>query len=43
MWHLSMKLADKFDLNQMYTSDNIVVKHISVKKTLLKLDLESKQ
>ena len=30
----------KFDPNQMYTSDKIVVKHISVKETLLKLDLE---
>ena len=26
----------------MYTSDEIVVKHISVKETLLKLDLEPK-
>ena len=26
----------------MYTSDKIVLKHISVKETLLKLDLESK-
>ena len=26
----------------MYTSDKIVVKHISVKETLLKLDLEPK-
>ena len=31
MCHLSMKLSDKFDPNQMYTSDKIVVKHISVK------------
>ena len=38
MCHLSMKLSDKFDPNQMYTSDKIVVKHISVKETLLKLD-----
>ena len=37
-----MKLSDKFDPNQMYTSDKIVVKHISVKETLLKLDLEPK-
>ena len=37
-----MKLSDKFDPNQMYTSDKIVVKHISVKETLLKLDLETK-
>ena len=42
MCHLSMKLSDKFDPNQMYTSDKIVVKHISVKETLLKLDLEPK-
>ena len=38
MCYLSMKLSDKFDPNQMYTSDKIVVKHISVKETLLKLD-----
>ena len=38
MCHLSMKLSDKFEPNQMYTSDKIVVKHISVKETLLKLD-----
>ena len=37
-----MKLSDKFDLSQMYTSDRIVVKHISAKETLLKLDLEPK-
>ena len=37
-----MKLLDKFDPNPMYTSEKIVVKHISVKETLLKLDLESK-
>ena len=42
MCHVSMKLSDKFDPNQMYTSDKIVVKHISVKETLLKLDLEPK-
>ena len=42
MCHLSMKLSDKFEQNQMYTSDKIVVKHISVKETLLKLDLEPK-
>ena len=42
MCHFSMKLSDKFDPNQMYTSDKIVVKHISVKETLLKLDLEPK-
>ena len=35
-----MKLSDKFDPNQMYTSDKLVVRHISVKETLLKLDLE---
>ena len=34
--------ADKFDPNQMYTSDKIVVKHISVQQTYLKLDLEPK-
>ena len=42
MCHLSMKLSDKFDPNQIYTSDKIDVKHISVKKKLLKLDLEPK-
>ena len=42
MYHLSMKLSDKFDPNQMYTSDKIVVKHISVKQILLQLDLEPK-
>ena len=42
MCHLSMKLSDKFDPNQMYTSNKIVVKHISVKETLLKLGLERK-
>ena len=42
MWHISRQLFDKFDPNQMYTSDKIVVKHISVKETLLKLDLEPK-
>ena len=42
MCHLSMKFSDKFDPIQMYTSDKIVVKHISVKETLLKLDLEIK-
>ena len=42
MCHLSMKFSDKFDPNQMYTSDKIVAKHISVKETLLKLDLEPK-
>ena len=42
MCHLSMKLSDMFDPNQMYTSDKLVVKHISVKETLLKLDLETK-
>ena len=39
---MSMKLPDKFDPNPMYTSDKIVVKHISVKETLSKLDLEPK-
>ena len=42
MCHLSMKLSDKFDPNQINTSDKIVVKHISVKETLLKLDLKPK-
>ena len=42
MCHLSMKLSDKSDPNQKYTSDKRVVKHISVKETLLKLDLERK-
>ena len=42
MCHLFIKLSDKFDPNQMYTSDKIVVKQISVKETLLKLDLEPK-
>ena len=37
-----MKLSDKFDPNQMYTSDKIVVKHIFVKETLLQFDLEPK-
>ena len=40
--HLSMKLSDKFHPNQMHTSDKTVVKHICVKETLLKLDLEPK-
>ena len=39
MCHLSMKLSKS---NQMYTSEKIVEKHISVKETLLKLDLEPK-
>ena len=42
MCHVSMKLSDKSDPNQMYFCDKIVVKHISVKETLFKLDLESK-
>ena len=42
MCHSSMKLSDKFDPNQMYTFDKIMVKHISVNETLLKLDLEPK-
>ena len=42
MCHMSMKLSDKFDPNQMCTSDKIVVKDISVKETLLKLNLEPK-
>ena len=42
MCHLSMKLSDKFGPNQMCTSDKIVIKYISVKGTLLKLDPELK-
>ena len=42
MCHVSMELSDKSDPNQMYICDKIVVKHISVKEILLKLDLESK-
>ena len=42
MCHLSMKLSDKIDPNQIYTSEKVVVKHIFVKETLLKLDLEPK-
>ena len=42
MCHLSMKLSDKFNPKPMYTSAKIVVKHISVKETFLKLDLEPK-
>ena len=34
MCHLSMKLSDKFNPNQMYTSDKIAVKHISYSLTL---------
>ena len=37
-----MKLSDKSNPNQMYTSDKTLVKYISVKETLLKLDLEPK-
>ena len=37
-----MNLSNKFDPNQIYTYDKIVVKHISVKETLLKLNLEPK-
>ena len=42
MCHLCMKRSKKFDPNQMYTFDKILVKHISVNETLLKLDLEPK-
>ena len=42
MCHLSMKFSDKYDPNQMYTSDKIVVKHISMQETRLQLDLEPK-
>ena len=37
-----MKLSDMSHPNSMHTSDKTVVKHISWKKTLLKLDLEPK-
>ena len=37
-----MELPNKFDPNQMYTSDKIVIKHISVKETHFKLELEPK-
>ena len=36
------EVCDMFDPNPMYTSDQIVVKHIPVIETLLKLDLEPK-
>ena len=43
MCHLSMKLSDKFDPNQMSSpSSHKIVKYISVKETLLKIDLEPK-
>ena len=42
MCHLCIKLSNKFDPNQMYTCDKIVVKNISVKETLLKFDLKIK-
>ena len=42
MCHLSMKLNDVSDPNPMQTSDKIVTKHMSVKETLFKLDLELK-
>ena len=42
MYHQPMNLSHMFDPNTMYTADKIVVKHISLKETLLKLDLESK-
>ena len=37
-----MKLSDMFDPISLHTSYKIVVKHISVKETLSKLDLENK-
>ena len=40
MCHLSMKLSDMFHPNPTSDSDKIVVKHISVKETLLKPDPE---
>ena len=42
MCHLSMKLSDMFHPNPMSDFDKIVVKHISVKETLLKPDPEPK-
>ena len=42
MCHLSMKLSDMFGPNPIYTSNKIVVIHISVEETPLKLDLEPK-
>ena len=42
MCHLPMNISEKFDPNQICSSYKIVVKHISVKETLLKLDLEPK-
>ena len=42
MCHLSMKHPDMFDPNPMYTSDKIVVKHISVEETVLSLALSPK-
>ena len=42
MCHLCMTLSNKFHPNRMYTSDKILVKHIFVKETPLKLDLEPK-
>ena len=41
-YHLSMKLSHMFDPYPLHTSDKIVVKHISVKETLSKLDHEPK-
>ena len=37
-----MKLSYMFDPSPMYTSNKIVVKHISVKETVLKLTLSPK-
>ena len=42
MCRLCMKLSNKSGPNQMYTSDKIVVKHISLKETFLKLEIEPK-
>ena len=42
MCHQSMKLSHMFHPSPMYSSDKMMVKHISVKETLLKLDLEPK-
>ena len=46
MCHLSKKPSDMFDPTPMYTSDKIVVKHISVKESLtlsLKVKVSKKQ
>ena len=42
MCHLYMKLSDMFDPNPMHSSNKMVAKHISVKETLLNLDIVPK-